>query len=279
MNNNVKVIGLLLTVLSFSAQSEALEESRFCTEECFYINGMVGGAIGKNNDSDDQFQRLGGGYHLTDMIDFGFAWSFIGNDDDKNDDSNNQGVEGYLRMNGYLDKDTKIYLDAGMRDDLDNFMAGVGFLYAITPVWDLDLGYRYYNEPNSTIQGDVYTFGIGLQYNFRTDKQDTPVLVEETTDITADEIEETQIADTEVEATEEETPSCIFVDQQKMQEMGDSVQLASHTIVDGEWPLQIARDNCVSYNVLIQANPWLAKRINAQKHIKPGEMLSIPKIQ
>lgn len=268
-----------------------------------YVNGMAGVATGKTDEAGNLLGRIGGGYHVTDNVDVGANWSYIGIDDENklSSDPNLHTFETYGRINTSLNTKSKFYLDAGIRDDVDNFMAGIGILYSLTNNLELDIGYRHYNSPNNQLQGDVYAFGIGLQYNFGVSKINRLTANQKVDDINNISIVNNVAAsvpnnepmknDSNIETgsklSETKRPPvsdpyysrCKVVIQSEDVSISDNAdKFINYTVKNKDWLLQIGRDNCITLDAIIKINPWLEKRRRNKFIIHPGEQLLLPKV-
>ena len=242
------------------------QESTLCQgDECFFFDGQLGSAFGQQ-DEDSQFQyRVGAGYRFSDHWELGLAMSDI----DHNGEDSSWAVESYVRGLYPLTQEDSLYMDIGGRNAGDALLLGAGIQSAFTEHLVVDVGYRYYSEPNSAVQGDVYTFGVGIRYYF------SPTVSEP---VTQSVISEALLPDpVKKETVTIITPPVVKLTQEeqctvKITDPDSVSQVKSYRVKPGDWGFKIAKAHCTTYRVLIHLNPWLKEA----KYIYPDDNILIP---
>lgn len=137
--------------------NEAVNASRL------YILGHAGNGVGSQNELSETLLGIGAGYQWSDQIDFQ-----AGINATPNNEADEQGLAAYAEVRARLPLSAQysLYGALGVRSQGENTQGGLGVLYHHDNHWTWDVGYRYYGQPNSAVQGDVYGFVVGLEYHF-----------------------------------------------------------------------------------------------------------------
>lgn len=269
---------VLVFSLLFSASASVLADG-FSGPQ--YIHLDTGVAVGKESKETSLFYRAGIGYNLSENFSLGLAASHIGDDLSSGTELI---LEPYVR--GRLDLADAFagYMDLGARTSGGVLTVGVGTMYQLTPRWQLNVGYRWYQEPNSQLQGDVYTLALGVEYRFGVTQTNTrsqwltPV---------------TSVADAKVmpivvpepaqpgirpliTAKHIAPPSPTTGLKAQSQNMNPTRHSTHQYLVKpGDWLLKISQQQNITLSELLNLNPWLAERAERNWVIYPGESLTL----
>lgn len=284
----------LLSVLAVWPLCVNLAKAQSCTQsDCYTVRAMTGMGVGKQN---QDAAWIGGGalqYTLNPYIDVGVGLSTL-----VSVDEDSFAPELYLSHDFPLGNRFSLFMDAGVRDKGAFWVLGYGGRYQYSPAWSFEVGYRYYAEPHSEEEGDLYSLQVGLRYALGVGRKvevasspkprpvapvTAPVIAEPEVVVLAPVLVPEPVVALpppkvlppepvlELPATET-APRCRVTYTQ----VGAVSNTQSYTIAAGDWPAQIAREYCTTTKVLRQLNPWLDKRLAQRKYAHPGEKLVVP---
>ncbi len=309
---NKGLVALLLVSLSglipqaFAENNIKLNDTSSAQQaSAFFIEGATGFGLSQEAQETDLYWRAGAGYRINQYFEFGVALSSL-------DDgiTHSESIEAFMRPMFYLDDGYSLYSDLGYRNEGDGLFAGLGAKYKITPFWEVNLGYRWYQEPISKARGDSYTFAIGLQYLFGQSNRYQPVSSNDfvkiavapvvkaptvvapivTLPVISPETCRTTIAlsnlddlsqvyqpnDCDLAKQFNAYQGCSSVLNAQDAATLNSANLESNVIVQGAWLTLIAHEHCITFKAIIELNPWVKARIDNNRYVYPEEQLILP---
>ena len=281
VTSTLRMVSMVMLLNSVSCMAAALDG-----QNAFYLNVSGNVAVGKDNEESVELYRHGGGFHLSEMVDIGVADVYLKNEDGA---ASTRGAEFYLRRMIPVSELAQLYVNAGATTFGDHFSMGGGMLYATSDHFDIDVGYRYYAGA-SEAQGDTYSFGVGLQYNF-SDRAISVMQAPQTPSVQPRSVEqrvpevmkpEPKVAEPalKVPATESSTsPICAKIWRSSSRFVIDPQHTTSrYEVQEGDWAILIAHRHCTTLDVLVALNPWLSPRVVHNRYIYPGEELIVPNL-
>ncbi len=276
-------------------------------ERAFFIEGATGIDLSQEAEETNLYWRAGAGYRLNQYFEMGVALSSL-------DDgiSHSESIEAFMRPMFYLDDGYSLYSELGYRDEGDGLFAGLGAKYKLAPSWEVNLGYRWYQEPISEARGDSYTLAIGLQYLFGQSNRYPPVSSNDFAKVAVEpapvvkvpavvapiiilpvvlpETCRTTIAlsdldhisqvyqpnDCNLAKRFDSYQGCHSVLNTQNIAGLNSADLETHVIVQSAWLIAIAHEHCIALEAMIELNPWIKSRIGNDKYVYPEEQLILP---
>ncbi len=273
----------------------------------FFIEGATGLSLSKETEETSLYWRAGTGYRFNQYLELGVAVSSL-------DDSiaNSESIEAFMRPMFSLDEGYSLYSELGYRDEGDGLFAGLGAKYKLTSSWEVNLGYRWYQEPISEVRGDNYTLAIGMQYLLGQSNKYQPasnddfanISVEQnpvikapavvapviTLPVVSPETCRTTIAMSDLDNLSQvyKPNDCDLAKRFNSYQGCHSVLNAQdaanlniadfevNLIVQGTWLIIIAHDHCITLEGMTELNPWIKARIENNKYIYPKEKLILP---
>jgi LysM repeat protein len=290
LNNNSLMASLLAVCLSPVAAVHAAT-----TEHPLLLQAEAGLAVGKADPQGEFFYRAALGYNVAQYmnvaLEAGLAASHLAA---AGSGQVNLAAEPYLRGRYAISDANALYLDAGYRTAGGHLAMGLGLSHRLTPGWQFNTGYRWYKQPNNALQGDVYTFALGLEYRFAVSQPSAAAPVQaavqqlpplsaglDNTAVTTPEVQQ-DLSEQEL-SKEKLSKDELSKEEQGSGETGGATNIAlqpepqpdSYTIVRGDWLLQIARQHNINIDQLVKLNPWLNARQQRGWIIYPGEVLAL----
>ncbi|AQS39080.1 Outer membrane protein beta-barrel domain [Shewanella psychrophila] len=311
MNNS---LAALLLVSLGGLASQALAQNDMSSNDSgpaqqvrgWFIEGTAGLGLSKEAEESNLYWRAGTGYRLNQYLDLGVAVSSL-----HDGVANSEAVEAFMRPKFSLGEGYALYSELGYRDEGDGLFAGLGVKYQVTPSWEVNLGYRWYQQPISEARGDSYTLAIGVQYLFGQSKkyqhvsnydfsdEPVPIVTQPAAVVKAPVVAlplvsaetcRTTIAMSDLDNIGQvyEPNNCHlakrFNDYQGCKSVLNAqgaadlnaANLETHVIVKGAWLTLIAHEHCITLDALTELNPWIKTRIDNNKYIYPKEKLNLP---
>lgn len=264
MNNQIKLSQLaallIMSVFSYQPNNGIAGEIGVTNT---YLDSNIGVVVDEDKDETFAAFKIGAGFEIDNFMSFGFSAIKTG------DESDNRSVaEVYTTLMRPLGDKSKVYVKGSVNTFDKPFNLGFGFFYPLSKHIELTVGYDYYNELGySFVIGGKYLFGsVGnkdksKEYEFKSNvKKDTLKEFEESTPTIND-----SIIDNEKNIKDRATDSSC---------KNRGAEIVPYTVKSGDWLLKIARENCNTFEEIIELNVFVTSRVD---QIYPKETIRLYK--